>query len=56
MFQTFKIVLRTYKNVWTLNDKGRDGSKEDLAQWVFLAFKKVLTTINICKGFSATQI
>jgi hypothetical protein len=51
MFQTFKVVLRAYKDVWTLADKGRGGSNEDLAQWVFLAFKKALTTINICKRF-----
>jgi hypothetical protein len=56
MFQTFKIVLRAYKDVWTLANKGRGGNKEDLAQWVFLAFKKALKTIYICKGFSATHI
>jgi hypothetical protein len=31
-------------------------SKEDLAQWVFLALKKALTTTNICKGFLAIGI
>jgi hypothetical protein len=56
MFQTFKKKNLTYKDVWTLANKGRGGSKEDLAQWVFLAFKKALTTTEICKGFSATWI
>jgi hypothetical protein len=39
-----------------LVNKGRGPSKEDLAQWVSLAFKKALTTTTICKGFSAIGI
>jgi hypothetical protein len=50
-FKPFKITFKAYKDVWTLANKGRDANKEDLVQWVFLALKKTLTTINICKGF-----
>jgi hypothetical protein len=31
-------------------------NKEDLAQWVSLAFENALTTTNICKGFLAIRI
>jgi hypothetical protein len=51
MFQTFQNVFRAYIDVRTLANKGMGVSKEDLAQWVFLTFKKALTTTNICKGF-----
>jgi len=50
-FKPFKIVFTSYIDVWTLANKGMGVSKEDLAQWVSLAFKKALTTTNICKGF-----
>jgi hypothetical protein len=55
-FKPFKITSRTYIIVWTLANKVRDASKEDLAQWVFLTFMKTLTTTNRCKGFSSTKI
>jgi hypothetical protein len=34
----------------------KGASKEDLAQWVSLTFKKALTTTSICKGFSTIGI
>jgi hypothetical protein len=43
-------------DVWTLTNKGKDVGKEDLAQWVFLAFRKTLNQHNICKGFKAIGI
>jgi len=39
-----------------LVNKRRGASKEDFAQWVSMAFKKALTTTNICKGFSTIGI
>jgi len=39
-FKPFKIIFKAYRNVWTLTNKGKDVGKEDLTQWVFLAFKK----------------
>jgi hypothetical protein len=53
MFQTF---LKTYKYFWTLANKRKGVSKEDLAHWVLLALKKTLTPTNICKGFSTIGI
>jgi hypothetical protein len=55
-FKPFKITFRAHKDVWTLANKGRGASEEDLAQWVSLGLKKALTTANICKGFSAIGI
>jgi hypothetical protein len=42
--------------VWTLINKGKRVGKEDLAQWVSLAFKKTLILTNIYKGFKAIAI
>jgi hypothetical protein len=45
------------KNIyfWTLTNKGKGViKKEDLSQWVSLAFKKALTPHNIRKGFEMT--
>jgi len=55
-FKPFKIAFKTYRNVWTLPYKVRDGNKEDLAQWVSLTLMKTLTITNICKGFSSIRI
>jgi hypothetical protein len=55
-FKPFKTIFKTYKNVWTLANKGRGANKEDLAQWVSLTLKKTLTTTTICKGILAIMI
>jgi hypothetical protein len=47
-FKPFKIAFKAYRDVWTLADKRRGASKDNLAQWVSLALKKALTTTNIC--------
>ncbi len=43
---------------WLIKGGGGEvgASKEDLAQWVPLVFKKALTTTKICKGFLAIGI
>jgi hypothetical protein len=45
-----------YWDVWTLANKEKDAKKEDLAQWVSLAFKKALTLHNVLKGFEMISI
>lgn len=52
----FSNCLGAYKHLWTLAKKSRKVGKEDLAEWVFLIFKKVLTRSNICKGFKIIGI
>ncbi len=45
-----------YKDVWTLVNKHKGAKKEDLAQWVSLAFKKAFMPQNICKFFKRIGI
>jgi hypothetical protein len=45
-----------YKDVWTLANKRKDAKKEDLAQWVSLAFKKTFMLQSICDYFETTNI
>lgn len=47
----FKPVFRKYQGFWTLMNKQKGATKEDLAQWVSLALKKAMTLVNIKKGF-----
>jgi hypothetical protein len=55
-FKPFKIAFHVYKDVWTLVNKRKGARKEDLAQWVSLAFKKAFMPPNICKDFETTSI
>lgn len=53
----FKTTLKIYKKVQTtLINKGKKSRKKDLAQWVFLTFKKTLNPHNIFKGFHTIKI
>jgi hypothetical protein len=45
-----------YWDVWTLANKDKYVKKEDLAQWVSLAFKKALTLRNVLRGFEMIGI
>jgi hypothetical protein len=50
------MTFKAYMDVWTLANKGKDVGKEDLAQWVFLAFRRILNQHIICNGFKAIGI
>ena len=56
IFKLFKMAFRKYWNFWILRNKGKGATKEDLAQWVSLALKKVMTPANIQKRFIVTGI
>jgi hypothetical protein len=55
-FKPFNTAFRTYRNVWTLTNKGRAVKKIKLVQWISLALNKALTPNNIQKGFETTAI
>ena len=42
--------------MWSVNNHGAKVRKEDLANWVFLALRKALTTSNIKAGFRGSEI
>ena len=56
VFRPFKCAFCAYRDAWTLQNRGRGAQKEDLAQWVDLALKRALNTLNIQKGFATTRI
>ena len=56
IFKPFKVAFRTCRDRWSIENKGRGARKEELAEWVGTALKKVLTPIKITKGFEATGI
>jgi len=51
-----KTTFCDYREVWTLANKEKDAKKEDLVQWVSLAFKKALTFHNVLNGFEMISI
>ena len=56
IFKPFKVAFRACRDRWTVNNKGKGASKEDLAEWVSLGLKKALTVDKIQKGFACTGI
>ena len=56
IFKPFKVAFRACRDKWSIENKGRGARKEELAEWVATALKKVLTPIKITKGFEATSI
>ncbi len=55
-FKPFKIAFHVDKDVWMLANKREGARKEDLAQWVSLAFKKTFMPQRICKDFETASI
>ncbi len=55
-FKLSKTTFCDYREVWTLANKEKDAKKEDLVQWVSLAFKKALTFHNVLNGFEMISI
>ena len=56
IFKPFKVAFRACRDRWSIENKGRGARKEDLAEWMGTALKKVLTPIKIMKGFEAIGI
>ena len=56
IFKSFKIAFRSYRDRWTVANKGRGAKKEELAKWVAMALRKALTEGRIQKGFAAIGI
>lgn len=56
IFKLFKLAFMKHRIFWTLRNKGKGVAKEDLAQWVSLAYKITMTPENIKKRFSTTGI
>lgn len=56
IFKPFKVAFRACRDRWTINNKGKGASKEDLADWVSQGLRKALTTEKIQKGFAAIGI
>ena len=56
IFKPFKVAFRACRDRWTINNKGKGASKEDLADWVSQGLRKALTIDKIQKGFAATGI
>ena len=56
IFKPFKVAFRACRDRWSIENKSRGARKEELAEWVGIALKKVLTPIKIMKGFEATGI
>ena len=56
IFKSFKVAYRAYKNYWCVRNSGTKVKKGNLAQWMSLAFKKVLTQSNITVGFRGSGI
>ena len=55
-FKPFKVAFRAYKNIWSKKHHGVGVSKGNLAIWVSLAVRKVLTLNNIQGGFRGLGI
>lgn len=55
-FKTFKGLFRHCNDVWSLANKGRGASREDLAHWVSISLRRVLATANILVGFKVSGI
>ena len=56
IFKSFKTTFRSYRDRWTIANKGRGTKKEELAEWVAMALRQTLTETRIKKGFAATGI
>ena len=56
IFKSFKTAFRSYRDRWTIANKGRGAKKEELAESVAMALRKALTETRIKKGFAATGI
>jgi hypothetical protein len=56
IFRPFKCSFRKFQDAWTLRNKYRGATKEDLCHWVCQALKKALSPNNITKGFRKTSI
>ena len=55
-FKPFKTAFRACRDMWSIEHKGVNARKEDLANWVSRGLKKALTPQNIRAGFRATGI
>jgi hypothetical protein len=55
-FKPFKQAFQLLRDVWILQNKSKEASKEVLAKWVFVALEKALTKKNIKSGFCTTGI
>ena len=56
IFKSFKTAFRSYRDRWTVANKGRGAKKEELVEWVAMALRKALTEGRIQKGFVVTGI
>ena len=56
VFGPFKCAFRIYRNIWTMNNKGKGSKKVVLAEWVSKALGRALTLENIQSGFHAIWI
>ena len=52
IFKPFKTTCKKYQDFWTIRNKGKGTTKEDLAQWMSLALKKTMTPANIKKNLA----
>jgi hypothetical protein len=56
VFKPFKQFFRQYRDYWMSKNLNQPASKDTLAQWVSLSFRKALTKSNIKAGFPSTGI
>jgi hypothetical protein len=56
VFRPLKCSFHKFWDAWTLYNRCRGATKEDLCHWVCQALKKALTPNNITKGFRKTGI
>ena len=56
IFAPFKRYFKRYRDVWSVNNKGKGASQQTLAMWVSKALERALTTRNITAGFHSTGI
>ena len=56
VFAPFKCYFKRYRDVWSVNNKGKGASKQTLAMWVSKVLERAFTTRNITAGFRTTGI
>ena len=56
VFAPFKRYFKRYRDAWSVNNKGKEASKQTLAMWVSKGLERALTRRNIAIGFRSIGI